>query len=122
MFKHIKTWLAEKLGKRTLNVEVDKTRTEITVKYIRLFQQQEHKIAELEAKVEAYEAQQGNGVLADIQQLFVKQTEKGIRKYGDTVKVDNLSAVEWCQHALEECADNMVYLSSLKKKLERGEL
>lgn len=123
MFENLKHWIIKKLG------AVPAHQTSATAvaegyassSYKELLYKQEHQIAALQAKIDAYEAQQDNDVLADIHQLFVKQTEKGIRKYGETVKVENLSAVEWCQHALEECADNMVYMASLKKKLERGE-
>lgn len=125
MLEHMKNWLAEKLKPTTTinkRLATDVANEYAISTYKELLHKQGHKIAELEAKVAAYEAQRGNDVLADIQQLFVRQTEKGIRKYGETVKVENLSAVEWCQHALEECADNMVYLMALKKQLERGEV
>jgi len=98
------------------------TSQEAILEYEQTIMQQQFKISELEKRIKAYEALQQNEVLFEIQQLFVRQTEKGISKYGAPVKAENLGAEEWIQHALEECADNMVYLTALKKKLEKGVL
>lgn len=118
MLDQLKAWLKKKLEIKTPAGEEE----QYTNNYFReLIQSQTHLIVQLEAKVAAYEAQRSNGILADIQQLFVDQTKKGIRKYGDTVRADNLTPVEWCQHALEEHADSMVYLMALKKSLEESE-
>ncbi|MGE7839586.1 hypothetical protein ACQKNX_02225 [Lysinibacillus sp. NPDC093712] len=142
MFKHTKTWLAKKLDvKRTtqsINRRITPEETseqEAIAEYKDLLLKQEYKICELEGeitslkisnsicevRIEAYEAQQSNSILVDIQQLFANQTNKGIRKYGESVRADNLTQVEWCQHALEEHADSMVYLMALKKSLEESE-
>ena len=120
MLNQLKTWLADKLKaeQRTQSITDSITITEFHKTYNPLLQHQERKIAELQARVDAFEAQQSNDILAGVQALFVKQTEKGIRKYGAAVKADNLTQVEWCQHALEEHADSMVYLMALKKQLE----
>ncbi|WP_312506915.1 hypothetical protein [Lysinibacillus sp.] len=118
MLDQLKAWLKKKLEIKTSTGDEE----QYTNDYFReLIQSQTHLIVQLEAKVAAYEAQQSNGILSDIQQLFVIQTNKGIRKYGDSVRVDNLTPVEWCQHALEEHADSMVYLMALKKSLEESE-
>lgn len=120
MLNHLKTWLVSKLGSAKSATNVAE---QYSNEYYRdLIQSQTHLIVQLEAKIAAYEAQQSNSILADVQALFVKQTEKGIRKYGDTVRADNLTQVEWCQHALEEHADSMVYLMALKKSLEESEV
>lgn len=89
--------------------------------YKGLVEYQSKQIEELEQKVKALEAMQENEVLQDIHSIFVNQTEKGIKKYGDAVRVDNLSTLEWIDHALQEQADNMVYLTCLKQKLIKGE-
>lgn len=118
MLDQLKAWLKKKLEIKTPTRDEE----QYTNDYFReLIQSQTHLIVQLEAKVAAYEAQQSNGILSDIQQLFVTQTNKGIRKYGDSVRADNLTPVEWCQHALEEHADSMVYLMALKKSLEESE-
>ncbi|MFJ7647735.1 hypothetical protein ACIQ1H_09305 [Lysinibacillus sp. NPDC097279] len=119
MFNHIKTWLVSKLGSEKSAATVAE---QYAIEYYRgLIQSQTHLIVQLEAKIAAYESQKSNSILAEVQALFVKQTEKGIRKYGDTVRADSLTQVEWCQHALEEHADSMVYLMALKKSLEESE-
>ncbi|GEM_PF-1732779 len=119
MLNHLKTWLASRLGNKKSATALAE---QYTNDYFReLIQSQSHLIVQLEAKLAAYEAQRSNNILSDIQQLFVNQTNKGIRKYGDSVRADNLTPVEWCQHALEEHADSMVYLMALKKSLEESE-
>ncbi|MEB2279687.1 hypothetical protein LAV73_06690 [Lysinibacillus xylanilyticus] len=119
MFEQMKTWLVSKFrNKKSATAVAEQYASDY---YRELIQSQTHLIVQLEAKLAAYEAQRSNSVLADIQQLFVNQTNKGIRKYGETVRADNLTPVEWCQHALEEHADSMVYLMALKKSLEESE-
>lgn len=139
LFNHIKTWLVSKLrSEKAINRRMPPQVTseqEAIAEYKDLLLKQEYKISELEGeiaslkiansicevRIEAYEAQQSNSILGDIQQLFANQTNKGIRKYGESVRADNLTQVEWCQHALEEHADSMVYLMALKKSLEESE-
>lgn len=119
MFEKLKACLGNKIPtKKSATTVVEQYASDY---YRELTQSQAHLIVKLEAKLAAYEAQQSNTILADVQALFVKQTEKGIRKYGDTVRADNLTQVEWCQHALDEHADSMVYLTALKKSLEESE-
>lgn len=48
---------------------------------------------------------------------LVKQTIKGVKKYGDPVRHDNLSTVEWIDHAIDESVDQIVYLTALKHSL-----
>ncbi|MGE7129181.1 hypothetical protein [Lysinibacillus xylanilyticus] len=125
MLEQMKIWLASKFGnKKSINRRLSSqvtTEGEAITEYKAMLHIKEHQIADLIGKLEAYEAQQSNDILVDIQQLFVKQTNKGIRKYGETVRAENLTPVEWCQHALEEQADSMVYLMALKKSLEESE-
>jgi len=119
LLNHLKTWLVSKFGnKKSATTVAEQYASDY---YRELTQSQTHLIVQLEAKIAAYEAQQSNSILGDIQQLFVNQTNKGIRKYGETVRADNLTPVEWCQHALEEHADSMVYLMALKNSLEESE-
>ncbi|MEY9976563.1 hypothetical protein [Lysinibacillus sp. RC79] len=139
MLEQMKTWLVSKFGnKKSINRRLSSlvtTEGDAIAEYKAMLLNKEYKIAELEGviaslkiakavcevRIEAYETQQSNGILGDIQQLFVKQTIKGIRKYGDSVRAENLTPIEWCQHALEEQADSMVYLMALKKSLEESE-
>ena len=123
MFEQIKKWLMKMIDIKRPTIKSAKTVAEqYTTDYYReLIKSQTHLIVQLEAKLAAYEAQQSNSILGDIQQMFVNQTRKGIRKYGESVRAENLTQVEWCQHALEEHADSMVYLMALKKSLEESE-
>ncbi|MCT6924595.1 hypothetical protein [Metasolibacillus sp.] len=57
-----------------------------------------------------------NHVLSQVQELLINQTEKGIEKYGRTVRPSELSTAEWLDHASEEIIDLLVYLQVLKIK------
>jgi len=120
LLNHLKTWLVSNLGNKK---SATKVAEQYANEYYRdLIQSQTHLIVQLEAKIAAYEAQKSNNVHAEIHELFVKQTEKGLHKYSaGVVRAENLTSVEWCQHALEEYADSMVYLMALKKQLEESE-
>lgn len=94
-----------------------RNRENIELSYYKgLAEYQNKRITELEHKIKALEAMQENEVLQEIQSILKAQTEKGIKKYGEAVRVDNLSTIEWIDHALQEQADNMIYLSTLKRK------
>ena len=56
----------------------------------------------------------------EISDLFGEQKRKGESKYGGTVdEKDNDDPVYWINHAREEVADLLVYLTKLKQKLEK---
>ncbi|QDH50329.1 hypothetical protein H3019_gp01 [Bacillus phage Karezi] len=56
----------------------------------------------------------------EISDLFDAQRQKGEMKYGGTVdEQDNDDPVYWVNHAREEVADLLVYLTKLKQKLEK---
>ena len=61
-----------------------------------------------------------NEILKEVQDVLRNQTAKGIAKYGHTVDVGSLSTIEWIDHAIEESMDKIVYLTCIKKSLERG--
>lgn len=77
------------------------------------------KTNELQARINAYEARQQNAIYRDIDKLINEQTVKGLQKYGEAVHADNLTSIEWLNHALEESADKMVYLTALKQTLTK---
>lgn len=77
------------------------------------------KTNELQARINAYEARQQNAIYRDIDKLINEQTVKGLQKYGEAVHADNLTSIEWLNHALEESADKMVYLTALKQTLAK---
>lgn len=58
-----------------------------------------------------------NEVLRSVQAKLIGQTEKGVRKYGHSVKPDALETVEWIEHAQEEIIDLIVYLECIKIKM-----
>jgi hypothetical protein len=47
------------------------------------------------------------------------RSAEGIRKYGCTMLRDDLTSVEWIDHAIEEALDFAVYLERLKLDLKR---
>ena len=64
-----------------------------------------------------------NPILSDLVNKIEQQTAKGISKYGESVNPDNLSFVEWVEHAMEEMVDNLVYMACAKDKvLNEGKL
>jgi hypothetical protein len=58
-----------------------------------------------------------NEVLNAVSALLIKQTEKGVQKYGQAVTPANLTTIAWLEHAQEEIVDLLVYLECLKQKL-----
>ena len=62
-----------------------------------------------------------NPVLKEVKELLVHQTAKGLDKYGNTVDPEEYTAEQWIDHALQELVDMMVYLVTLKQKLQGQE-
>lgn len=60
-------------------------------------------------------------ILSAIQEKFEAQTLKGVEKYGQTVADNDLTALEWIDHAIEEAIDHIVYLECLKVRLLQHE-
>lgn len=60
-------------------------------------------------------------ILSAIQAKFEAQTLKGVEKYSQTVADNDLTAVEWIDHAIEEAIDHIVYLECLKARLLQHE-
>ncbi|HZG12705.1 MAG TPA: hypothetical protein VEZ91_11980 [Kurthia gibsonii] len=60
-----------------------------------------------------------NEVLRNIQDKFETQTEKGIAKYGHTVRPESLSVLDWINHTQEELIDALVYLECIQKVYEQ---
>lgn len=58
-----------------------------------------------------------NPILEEVKVLLEKQTNKGIQKYGTTVKTSDYSLIQWIDHTCEELVDATVYLTTLKHKL-----
>lgn len=52
-----------------------------------------------------------------IDQLKMR-SEAGFNKYGTTLERDDLSILDWIQHAQEEAMDLSLYLEVIKEKLK----
>lgn len=50
---------------------------------------------------------------------ILRRRDHGLQKYGTSVERTDLTAVQWCQHALEESLDFSVYLKRMKRDLEK---
>jgi hypothetical protein len=50
------------------------------------------------------------GTEAKVCEDIAQRQALGIQKYGVTVEENQLSLLEWLQHAYEECLDQAVYL------------
>jgi hypothetical protein len=62
---------------------------------------------------------QNNDILKEVQELLLKQTKKGLEKYGNTVNPDDYTLLEWIDHVLQEKVDELVYLVTLKHKIKK---
>lgn len=58
-------------------------------------------------------------VAANIRRLSERSAE-GMKKYGTTMMRDDLTSVEWIDHAIEEALDFANYLERLKYDLLKG--
>lgn len=47
---------------------------------------------------------------------ILKRAETGLKKYGITMEREDLSIVEWLQHAQDESLDHAIYLEKLIEK------
>ena len=50
--------------------------------------------------------------------MMLSQREKGIEKYGQPIEDANLSTLELIEHAAQEAADGLVYISELPAKVQ----
>jgi hypothetical protein len=49
---------------------------------------------------------------------FYERSKVGIKKYNTTLDRDDLSPIEWLNHAQDEAMDLCLYLERLKKKIQ----
>jgi len=59
-----------------------------------------------------------DSVVASVISAFQKRAEIGQIKYGTTLDRNDLSFLQWIQHAQEELMDGILYLEKLKKLKE----
>ena len=56
-----------------------------------------------------------DSVVSSVVKQFVSRAEVGLVKYGKTLDRNDLSFLEWIQHAQEEHMDAILYLEKLKQ-------
>ena len=58
--------------------------------------------------------------VAELRDMLLQRENKGREKYGTTVGArSDLSTADWCQHAIEELLDAAVYLTKVKREVEK---
>ena len=55
-------------------------------------------------------------IVLNVLESFKKRSEIGIKKYNTTLERNDLSTLEWLQHAQEEAMDFVLYLERLKQE------
>lgn len=55
-------------------------------------------------------------IVLSVLESFKKRSETGIKKYNTTLERNDLSTLEWLQHAQEEAMDFVLYLERLKQE------
>jgi len=58
---------------------------------------------------------QTDSVVTSVVQSFLQRAEFGLNKYGKTMDRDDLTMLQWIQHAQEEHMDAILYLEKLKQ-------
>lgn len=76
------------------------------------------KCGELLLKEKARIEVKANPVLAAVHDKLHRQTEKGLRKYPNTVNPDDYTLSEWLTHIQEEAIDITVYTEVMKQKMK----
>ena len=58
----------------------------------------------------------------NVLESFKKRSETGIKKYNTTLERNDLSTLEWLQHAQEEAMDFVLYLERLKQEYKLNKI
>ena len=59
-------------------------------------------------------------IVQSIVEKFLSRSSLGIEKYGTTLDREDLSTLEWINHAQEELMDAILYLERLKREFSRS--
>ena len=62
-----------------------------------------------------------DSIVQSILEKFVDRAEMGFTKYNNTLDRNDLSKLEWINHAQEELMDGILYLQKLKQEIEHGQ-
>jgi hypothetical protein len=63
-----------------------------------------------------------DSIVASVIQSFKKRSMEGILKYGKTLDRNDLTFLQWVQHAQEEMMDGILYLEKMKKVMTMSDL
>lgn len=79
----------------------------------------------IEEIVETIEKTSNNSYCSDsivnnVISAFIGRSNVGLQKYGTTLDRDDLSVLDWIQHAQEEHMDAILYLEKLKTEIKKG--
>ena len=64
------------------------------------------------------EYQQHDTIVESVINQFKERSKVGIKKYGVTLDRDDLSRLDWINHAQQEAMDFVLYLEKLKQELK----
>ena len=62
-----------------------------------------------------------DSIVKSVIESFKKRSHVGIQKYGKTLDRNDLTFLQWIQHAQEELMDGILYLEKIKKMSEGKE-
>ena len=71
-------------------------------------------------KIGDSESVEVDSIVTSVLQGFVNRAVLGKKKYGTDLDREDLSMLEWIQHAQEEHMDAILYLEKLKKQYIKG--
>lgn len=57
-------------------------------------------------------------IVLSVMTKFYERSKLGIKKYNTTLDRDDLSPIEWLNHAQDEAMDLCLYLERLKRKIQ----
>lgn len=60
-----------------------------------------------------------DSIVESVVEQFKQRSEVGIKKYNTTLDRDDLSTLEWLNHAQQEAMDFCLYLEKLKQSYEK---
>jgi hypothetical protein len=67
--------------------------------------------------MEPVQTQKPDSIVAAVVQKFLQRSELGQQKYGTTLDRQDLTTLDWIQHAQEELMDGILYLEKLKQSV-----
>jgi len=58
-------------------------------------------------------------IVIQVMNKFAERSESGIKKYGTNLERNDLTTLEWINHAQEEAMDFVLYLERLREQYEK---